>query len=564
MPDKPINDNNKNQNSNTLISVDIKYHTLVDGLSLGVVYLSKDLKVIDNNHIVDYWFPTELKNSIHCFQCLDLASRSEPCEDCRILDVFETGYSNESIRIKKTSIGYRTFKIIARPVKDADNEVIAIMETLEDITELLESRKIKEDNERELVEFNQRFLQLAEQSKSVTWEVDKNGLYTYVSDNIELEWGYKKEDLVGKVHVFDLHPSEVRAKFKEKAFHIIKNGISITGMENPVLTKSGKVKWVLSAGVPKFDKKGNIIGFKGIDTDVTSQKESEHQLVRNRRFLSDMLEYSGTLIYQKDLEGKYTFVNKKWEELTRNKREFALGKNDFEIFPEKITKDYTENDKKVVALRSVVESEEYFTYDDNEKYVLSVKFPIFDENDEITGICGMTTDITERKLAEEQILYLATHDFLTSLPTSAVIKDRIKFAIEMSRRNTTKFAVFFIDLNGFKEVNDQYGHDVGDKVLVEVANRIADLLRKSDTASRIAGDEFIILAMDINDMSDVKTIIEKLRNRIKEPINLSNFSVEVDLSIGVAIYPNDGQTTDDLIKYADRMMYLEKNNGKFR
>lgn len=151
---------------------------------------------------------------------------------------------------------------MARPIKDENNQVIAVMETLEDITDLLENQKQKAENERRLREYNERFLQLARQSRSVTWEVDVNGLYKYVSDNVEEEWGYKEEDLVDKLYFYDLHPEKERERYKEIGIRTILSGVSITGMENPIITKSGNIKWLLSAGIPKYDKRGEIIGLR--------------------------------------------------------------------------------------------------------------------------------------------------------------------------------------------------------------------------------------------------------------------------------------------------------------
>ncbi len=540
------------------ISVDLKYHTLVDGLALGVVYLSKDLKVIDKNHLIDYWFPVDSKDTLFCYESLDLNKRAEQCEDSRVLDVFETGYSNESIRVKKTAIGLRTFKIIARPIKDENNQVVAVMETLEDITDLLESQRIKDESQKQLLESNLRFSQLSMQSKSVTWEVDAHGIFTYISDNVETEWGYRKEDLIGKKYFHDLNPTDIRDKYKNEIQEKLNEGESFTGLENPILTKSGDIKWVISAGVAKRDKSGNIIGLKCIDTDVTKQKETEHQLIRNRKFLSNMLEYSGTLVYLKNLEGTYLFVNKKWEEITKRNRDETIGKKDYEIFSSEIARKFVENDRRVMEEKKVMEFEEHLDYEDNTFYFLSIKFPIFDENDQLTSICGITTDITERKMAEEKILYLATHDYLTGLPTTQVIKDRMKVAIELAKRNSTNFSVLLIDLDGFKSVNDTYGHDAGDKVLVTVAQRIEETIRKSDTASRIAGDEFMVLLMETSDENALNTLVSRIKDRINEPIDVNGGVISVSSSIGVATYPLHGQSIDELVRYSDRMMYMDK------
>ena len=175
---------------------------------------------------------------------------------------------------------------------------------------------------------------------------------------------------------------------------------------------------------------------------------------------------------------------------------------------------------------------------------------------------GTILDITERKRAEEEIKRLATHDALTDLPTMKLAKDRLKMAISLAQRNQTMLAVMFIDLDDFKKVNDTLGHDAGDYVLKQVADRLLCCVRSSDTVARVGGDEFLIIANDVHIPKIAEQIAEKVINSVSSPIAFNGGQAFVGSSIGIALYPNDGQDIDQLIKQADKAMYRAKNAGK--
>jgi diguanylate cyclase (GGDEF)-like protein/PAS domain S-box-containing protein len=171
-------------------------------------------------------------------------------------------------------------------------------------------------------------------------------------------------------------------------------------------------------------------------------------------------------------------------------------------------------------------------------------------------------DISKRKEAEEQIRYLATHDPMTGLPVMRLAKDFLSLSMRRSRRNKNMTAVMFVDLDGFKAVNDNFGHDAGDYVLQQVANRLISCVRESDTVARVGGDEFLIIADEMHVLQDASKIARKIIDVVSRPIHINGNEAVVGTSIGIALYPSDSDDMDQLIKKADEAMYRIKKAGK--
>lgn len=174
----------------------------------------------------------------------------------------------------------------------------------------------------------------------------------------------------------------------------------------------------------------------------------------------------------------------------------------------------------------------------------------------------LATEVKTRKQLEEQMKHMATHDELTGLANRILLKDRIHTAINYHQRQSLQMAVLFIDLDGFKTINDVYGHDVGDELLVQVAQRLSTCIRKSDTIVRFGGDEFVLLLTGLHNKGEAAYIGDKVLKLVQQPFSLSAVSASIGCSIGIAVYPDDGITDTDLLKEADTLMYQAKANGK--
>ena len=170
-------------------------------------------------------------------------------------------------------------------------------------------------------------------------------------------------------------------------------------------------------------------------------------------------------------------------------------------------------------------------------------------------------DITERKLMEQQLHYIAGHDPLTELPNRALLFGRLQTSLGLARREGSHLSLLFIDIDGFKHVNDSYGHLVGDKLLKNIAQRLRDCVRKSDTVGRFGGDEFVVVLNGIDSFDNVLVIAENIRAQLEKTYQFDDLNLQLSPSIGVARYPDNGDDEQQLLQYADQAMYRAKNAG---
>jgi diguanylate cyclase (GGDEF)-like protein/PAS domain S-box-containing protein len=181
---------------------------------------------------------------------------------------------------------------------------------------------------------------------------------------------------------------------------------------------------------------------------------------------------------------------------------------------------------------------------------------------DIEGYLAIAADITERKAAEKRVEFLAHHDVLTELPNRLLVQDRFRQAAAYADRESKKVALVFFDLDQFKAINDSLGHSIGDALLIEIASRLKSVVRSIDTISRQGGDEFLIVLSNLADADLIPAILAKYKNKLQEPFYIDGNELPISMSIGVAMYPDDGIDFDTLLKKADMAMYRAKDAGR--
>jgi diguanylate cyclase (GGDEF)-like protein/PAS domain S-box-containing protein len=190
--------------------------------------------------------------------------------------------------------------------------------------------------------------------------------------------------------------------------------------------------------------------------------------------------------------------------------------------------------------------------------------PVFNPDGQCEAVAGSARDITERKEAEAQIRRSANHDFLTDLPNRSLFRERLEHEIKHSSRTGLPLALLFIDLDGFKEVNDQLGHAAGDQLLQNVAHRISACVRDTDTVARLGGDEFTVILTDVTRLPHVETIAGEILDELRKPFALAAGEATISCSIGITVFPGDGSSPEELVRNADEAMYEAKNAGRNR
>lgn len=308
---------------------------------------------------------------------------------------------------------------------------------------------------------------------------------------------------------------------------------------------------------------------KNLGTMQLLLEESE----RRYRFI---VSYSPDIIYMIDHKGFFTFINNRVTDLLGYKPEDLIGEHfsclvheeDLEIanhvFNERRTGDRSSQNVEF-RLKSTDPEIHSKPFESNSIVIELCSMGVYENRSDETpylGTYGVARDISERIKDQEMIHFQAYHDLLTHLPNRELFLDRIKFSLSQAARNKTILAVLFLDMDGFKFINDSLGHVVGDNLLQRVAKRLTETLRDTDTISRIGGDEFNILIPELQSREEAGLVAKKILTAFSKPIILDSHEITISFSIGISIYPDDATTIEELIKNSDMAMYHIKGRGK--
>jgi diguanylate cyclase (GGDEF)-like protein/PAS domain S-box-containing protein len=302
--------------------------------------------------------------------------------------------------------------------------------------------------------------------------------------------------------------------------------------------------------------------------NMAERKTAEEALFNEKERATVTLNSIGDAVLSTDILGNVSYLNVVAEKMTGWTCAEALGRPLGEVFQiiDGATRKSSPNpmefaiheDKTVKLTPNCI----LIRRDGSESSIEDSAAPIHDRSGLITGAVIVFHDVTESRAMAEEMSHLAQHDILTDLPNRLLLKDRISQAIVAASRNDTKVAVLFLDLDGFKEINDSLGHSVGDKLLQSVAERLSACVRKSDTVSRRGGDEFVILLSEVAHAADAAISAAKIIAELKKAHKIGRHRLRISASVGLSTYPNDGEDAETLIKNADTAMYEAKQSGR--
>ncbi|MHB1230822.1 MAG: diguanylate cyclase domain-containing protein [Halothiobacillus sp.] len=300
---------------------------------------------------------------------------------------------------------------------------------------------------------------------------------------------------------------------------------------------------------------------------VRSERETRHAYSRLRdseNHVRLLLENADEGIISINADGTIEIFNPAAERIFQYARADAIGKNISILMPEPFASEHDHyvqhylqtGERHVIGSVRELEGRRR----DGTTFPMELRVSEFKLQDQRKFI-GIMHDITERKAIESKIVHLAHYDALTDLPNRRLVQDRIEQSIARVQRTKSQFAVMFIDLNKFKSVNDTLGHDVGDILLKTVAQRLTGTLRAEDTVGRQSGDEFIVVLANISAPDDPGQVAQKIIAALLEPVEIHGQFLQPSASIGIAVYPKDGEDVETLIKHSDKAMYLAKDMG---
>jgi len=416
-----------------------------------------------------------------------------------------------------------------------------------------------------LREGEEQFRTMANSISQLAWMADEKGYIFWYNDRYFDYTGKTLEEMAGWGGQVMLHPDDV-----DRVMGKIKHSFEIgEAWEDtfPLRGKDGKYREFLSRAVPMRDAQGKVMRWFGTNTDISDRQAMEEALFAEKERAQVTLNSIGDAVISTDIAGNVVFMNTVAERMTGWAAREAAGRPMTEVaqilnaatgeaIPNPMELALTENRTMSLPSNShLVQRNGVATPIED-----SVS-PIHDRKGQATGAVIVFRDVSAARAMALQMAHSAQHDFLTGLPNRMLLNDRINQAIVLAPRHGKKVAVLFLDLDGFKHINDSLGHPTGDKLLQSIAKRLADCVRSSDTVSRQGGDEFVVLLSEIEKTEDAAITATRMLKAVAEGHFIDEHDLHVSTSIGVSVYPDDGLDAETLIKNADTAMYQAKENG---
>jgi len=321
----------------------------------------------------------------------------------------------------------------------------------------------------------------------------------------------------------------------------------------------GSTCWLHGYGTLEFDETGNPIRMRGAILDIHERKQAEEHL----RLAHEVFMNTQEAIIVTDEKTHIIDINPAFLEMTGYSRADVIGKITQMLQSGYQDREFYRNLWETLSAAGHWEGEFKNKRKDGSAYIQATKISaVRDDHGRVMRYIAVASDVTLLREHQHQMEHLAYHDKLTDLPNRVMLADRLQLGMAQAARRKELLGVCYLDLDGFKAVNDTWGHDIGDRVLVEVAERLKANIRAGDTVARLGGDEFIVLLGNAQHVSEIEQAIRRMLVAIALPFYIEQIEAELTVSIGVAIYPDDVDEADILIRRADQAMYTAKTSGK--
>ena len=458
----------------------------------------------------------------------------------------------------------RTYSFSMEPLRGTRGEIVAVTCAGADITD----RKRAEAALRESEEHYQHTVEL---TPALRWTADPGGSITEVAAHRCVDMmGIKPEKFLGMNWTGFVCPEDLPSAVQE--WERCCRTAELFDREFRIRVADGSYRWVRSVAAPRRDERGRVIRWYGTATDVHDRKqaeaalrESEEKARAQAAWIQAIYEAAPVGLAFIDRDMRCQVRNERMAEMTGYPDEMIIGRKLSGFRMDKLgwgatvplVRQVLDTGRPAEDVEITLRARPGYP---GERQFLASYHPVLDAEGRVSGVSAAWVDITERRLAEAQIVHLAQRDPLTGLVNRRVFHERLER--EAARADREPFALHYIDLDQFKHVNDSLGHPVGDKLLIDAAQRLQETVRHDDLVARLGGDEFAILQVRTRNRQDSGGLAERVIRALSKPYVVDAERIDIGASVGIVLAPENGRTPDDLAKRADLALYRAKEDGR--
>ena len=449
--------------------------------------------------------------------------------------------------------GVRWRSGVARPEKLADGSILW-HGFITDIT----AHKLAE---LKLADFNRDFEAFLDQTSDFVYFKNRESRFRFCSQALARVCGHADWRLMIGKHDFDVFPAEMARIYVEEERPVFAEGKPLLNKVDPYIDAHGKPGFVQTNKWPLYDAHGGVSGIFGISRDVTESRRAQARI----QLAANVFTYAREGILISDAHNCIVEVNDAFTRITGYSRDEVLGKGPRLLQSGRQGQPFYAGMWNSLKAQGHWEGEVWNRRKDGRVYaeMLSIS-TVSDCDGVLQHYVALFSDISPQKEHERELERLARYDVLTGLPNRALLADRLRQEMAHCLRLRKQLAVVYIDLDGFKQINDQYGHNMGDELLIALALRMKGALREGDTLARIGGDEFVAVLTGLDLPRDCEIVLSRVLKAAAEPVPVNGSPLRVSASIGVTLFPQDTADADQLLRHADHAMYQAKQSGKNR
>jgi len=426
--------------------------------------------------------------------------------------------------------------------------VIGVIISLLEQTDLLRTSRLLQESE-------SRLRAVLDHTEILIAIKDVSGHYLYANPRYSEYFGSDDDAMIGKTDGAFLKPEQAK-RFRDEELIALRRHERIDTLEQTATLQG--VRWLAFARFALLDATGNVYAVCVQAEDVTEKRHADEQL----RLAARVIENAAEAIIITDADQRIVTVNDAFTHITGYSIEDVRGQRPSVLSSGNHDADFYRAMWAQISAQGTWRGEIDNRRKSGEVFTEWLTINIIRNNEgDIVNYVGIFSDVSELREARRQLEFQAMHDPLTELPNRALFNDRARRAVARAQRRGQPFAIVFIDLDNFKDINDSFGHECGDRVLREVSRRLVEAMREPDTVARLGGDEFVLLVEELRD-GEIEYLVERCRSALDAPFIDGGREQRITASMGIAIYPEDGNEVDELLKSADAAMYQAKQAGR--